>query len=262
MNFPTLPPKRQWIYLRDVLRELISRDFKLRYKRSFFGVAWSLLVPLAQLGVLSVVFNRILPLNIPNYTIFLFSGLLPWTWFQTALTSASKAITENRELVKQVGFPVGILPAVTVLSHMVHFLLSLPILAIFLVRDGYHFGPALLALPLVIAIQFVLISGLAYILAALQVIFRDTHHLLGVVLLLMFYATPIFWDSDTISGPLRPLVHLNPMALLLNAYRSILTRSEWPSVRPLLTVTVSASVLLWLGSMCFLRARERFVEEM
>src|SRR6266545_5983227 len=120
------------IYIRDLLRVLVARDFKLRYKKSILGIAWSLLVPLAQLAVMYVVFNQILRLNIPHYTSFLLSGILPWIWFQTSLVTSSMTIVENRELVKQVGFPVGVLPTVTVLSQMVHFLLALPILGVFL----------------------------------------------------------------------------------------------------------------------------------
>src|SRR5688500_8902628 len=102
------------VYVLDLLRVLVGRDFKLRYKRSVLGIAWSLLVPLAQLFVMYLVFSRILQLNIPNYTSFLFAGILPWTWFQSSLLAASRTVVENRELVKQVGFPVTVLPTVSV----------------------------------------------------------------------------------------------------------------------------------------------------
>src|SRR4051794_26511274 len=109
------PHARHWslVYVRDVLRVLVARDFKVRYKRSILGIAWSLLVPLAQLAVMYVVFNLILRLNIPHYTSFLLAGILPWIWFQSSLVSSSMTIVENRELVRQVGFPVAVLPTVT-----------------------------------------------------------------------------------------------------------------------------------------------------
>ena len=109
---------------------------KLRYKRSILGIAWSLLTPLAQLAVYYLIFNVLLPLNIPNYLAFLFSGVLVWNWFQGSLYQATSTIVDNRELIKRPGFPAAILPAVTVTSHLIHFLLALPILFVFLVVGG------------------------------------------------------------------------------------------------------------------------------
>src|SRR5581483_7648152 len=100
-------------YMRDLLWQLVGRDFKLRYKRSAFGVGWSLLVPLAQLAVFYLVFNQLVPLSIPHYTSFLFTGLLPWTWFHSSLTIGAATIVENRELVRQAGFPTAMLPPVS-----------------------------------------------------------------------------------------------------------------------------------------------------
>jgi lipopolysaccharide transport system permease protein len=262
MNSGFTKPRLSVRYVRDVLRVLVARDFKLRYKRSILGVAWSLLVPLAQLAVLYVVFKQIVPLNIPHYTTFLFTGILPWTWFQSSLLASSLTIVENRDLVKQVGFPVAMLPSISVISQLIHFLLALPILAVFLVHDGYRFGPALAALPLVILIEFVLILSLAHIVATLQVRFRDTQYLLGLFLFLFFYLTPVFWDDTSIPEPFRSIMHLNPLALLLNAYRGILMRGQWPESMPLLTVSITAIVILGLGYAVFSQARDLFVEEL
>src|SRR5262245_18195595 len=108
---------RRFVYLRDLLRELVVRDFKLRNNRSILGIGWSLLAPLAQLGILSFVFRVVVPVNIPNYTTFLFSGLLPWTWFQSSLTVAAIAARQNKDLVQQVGFPVAMLPVISMTSE-------------------------------------------------------------------------------------------------------------------------------------------------
>ena len=109
-------------YLRDLLFTLVGRDMKLRYKRSILGIAWSLLTPLAQLAVFYLTFDVLLPLNIPNYLAFLFSGVLVWNWFQGSLYQATSTIVDNRELIKRPGFPAAILPTVTVASHLIHFL--------------------------------------------------------------------------------------------------------------------------------------------
>jgi lipopolysaccharide transport system permease protein len=253
---------RRWIYLHDVLRVLIARDFKLRYKRSIFGVGWSLLVPLAQLAVLYVVFNKIVPLNIPNFTAFLFTGILPWNWLQTSLLMSALAVVDNRELVKEIGFPVALLPAITVFSQFIHFLLALPIMAGFLIVNGYRLNASLVALPLVILIQFALILSLAYIVATVQVRFRDTQYLLGITLFLFFYLTPVFWDDAAIPEPYRTVMHFNPVAVLLNAYRAILVHGQWPSTIPLLMVGVGSMVVLVLAYSLFTMASSHFVEEL
>ena len=253
---------RRWIHMRDVLRELVTRDFKLRYKRSVFGIAWSLMVPLAQLAVMYVVFHQILPLDIPHYTTFLFTGILPWTWFQSSLLAASGTFVESRELIKQVGFPVAVLPTIPVTSQLLHFLLALPILGVFLIADGYHFSVALLALPFVIAIQFVLTVSLAYLLATMQVTFRDIQYLLGIVLFLMFYLTPVFYDGTSIPARYQPIYQLNPMTHLLSAYRSIFIAGEFPAARPLIILAIISVGILSAGYGVFLRAHNRFVEEL
>ena len=133
--------------MRDLLRELVARDMKLRYKRSVLGIAWSLLHPLAQLLVFYFIFDLVLPLNIPNYPMFLFTGLLAWSWSQSALLQATIAIVENGDLIKRPGFPAAILPAVTVTSHLVHFLLALPLLLLLVVIGGSQVTDTILALP-------------------------------------------------------------------------------------------------------------------
>src|SRR6185369_10470199 len=148
-------------------------------------------------------------------------------------------------------FPVAVLPTITVFSQFIHFLLALPIMAAFLVVDGYRPEPSLAALPLVILFQFALTLSLAYIVATLQVKFRDTQYLLGIVLFLFFYLTPVFWDDTSIPEPYRTIMHFNPVAVLLNAYRAILVRGQWPEFIPLLTVGAGSLVVLSMGYSLF-----------
>lgn len=253
---------RQAVYLRDLLRELVSREMKLRYKRSVLGIAWSLLNPLAQLLVFRFLFRMVLPLNIPNYSLFLFTGVLAWSWFQSSLHVATGAITNNRELIRRPGFPVGILPAVTVTTHLVHFLLALPILLLFVAISG-RLDPTLLpALPVLIALQFALTLGLAYLVATFHVTFHDTQYLLGVLLMLLFYLTPVFYDGSSIPARYQPLYRLNPMLHLIDGYRAILLRGELPDAFSILALAVLAVGLLLLGRRVFTQASYRFAEEL
>lgn len=255
--------RRQWLlHRRDLVRELVVREMKLRYKRSVLGIAWSLVNPLAQVLILSFLFRIVLPVKVANYSSFVFAGVLAWTWFQSSLLLATGAITDNRELVRRPGFPVAILPIVTVTTSLIHFALALPVLLVFLLIDGSAVSIAYLALPLVIAVQFLLTLGLAYVLAAIHVTFRDTQHLLALALLLLFYLTPVFYEVSAVPQRYRLVYRLNPMAWMLDAYRSIFLRGAWPEVASLLVMILAAGVILAIGFGLFTRASRRFVEEL
>jgi lipopolysaccharide transport system permease protein len=255
-------PNRRLIYLRDLLRELVLRDMKLRYKGSVLGLAWSLLNPLAQLLVFGFVFSSLLPLSIPNYTAFLFTGLLVWSWFQSSLFASTTVIVDGRTLIKRPGFPVALLPVVTVTANLVHFALALPVLLVFLLLTGIPLHVTVLLLPLLIAIQFLLTLSISYFLAAVQVTFRDTQHLVGVLLLLFFYLTPIFYDGSVVPAAIQPIYRLNPLLHLLEAYRAILIEGRLPDIGMLLVVTAVSAVWLFLGFRVFRQASYTFVEEL
>lgn len=249
-------------YLYDLLRELVSRDLKLRYKRSVLGIVWSLINPLALLLVLYFIFDLVLPLDISNYPSFLFIGLLVWTWFQSALFSATTTIVDSPDLIKRPGFPVAVLPIVTVITHLIHFLLALPILFAFLLISGISLSMALLLLPGIMALQFLLTLGISYFLAAIHVSFRDTQYLLGIILLLGFYLSPIFYQTSLIPETYQWLYRLNPMVSLLEAYRTVLIEGSLPTATPLIAILAASIATLWIGYRFFIQASYRFVEEL
>lgn len=253
---------RRLIYLRDLVRELVVRDFKLRYNRSILGVGWSLLAPLAQLGVLSFVFRVVLPIHVPNYTTFLFSGLLPWTWFQSSLFAATTAARQNKDLVQQVGFPVAVFPVIAVASQFIHMLMALPILVFFLWLDGTPVSSALVFLPIIVSLQFSMTLGLAYFVAPLQAIFHDTEHILRITLMLLFYMSAIFYDPASVPTKYSLLFELNPMVYLITAYRTVLLQAELPALLPFLAWTAFAVVLLVAGYRFYMRLHYRFIQEM
>ncbi|MCB8926166.1 MAG: ABC transporter permease [Ardenticatenaceae bacterium] len=253
---------RQWLHLRDLMRVMVTRDIKLRYKGSFLGILWSLLNPFVQLLVFSFVFQALLPLDIPNYPAYLFSGLLAWGWFNAALMSSATVILEGRDLIRRPGFPPIVLPVVTVASNLVHFLLSLPILLLFLLFTQIVLQPTLFWLPVIICLQFVFTLSLAYFVATFHVMFRDTQHLVNIFLLLLFYLTPIFYDASQFSSQIQWLFHLNPLLILLDAYRAILIYGQPPDFLALGLLLVLSVALLAVGYRLFLQTSYRFVEEL
>lgn len=248
--------------MRDLLRELIARDIKLRYRGSLLGIAWTLLNPLAELLVLLFVFGSVFRVNIPNFGAYLFTGLLVYGWFQNSLNLATGAIVGNRELVRRPGVPSAILPIVTVASNLVHFVLSLPVLFALLMLTGVHITSAVLALPVLIAIEFVFIAGLSYPVATIHVWFRDTQHVLRVALQLLFYLTPIFYEASSVPAALQPVYRLNPMAPMVDAYREVLIAGRWPAPATLLSLTIIAFGVLLAGMVVFRRASHRFADEL
>lgn len=249
-------------YLLDLLGELVLRDMRLRYKRSLLGMAWSLLNPLLQLLVFSLIFGWVLPLNIPRFPQFLFVGLLAWNWFQSALLEATGAIVDNRDLVRRPGFPTAILPLVPVTTNFIHLLIALPVLLIFLWAGGVRITWLALALPLGLAVQFLLTLGLAYMVAALYVRFRDTRYLLGIALLLGFYLSPVFYDPASIPPAYQALYRLNPLVTLIETYRHLLMQGQPPQFGGLLALALLGAGLLWLGMRFFARMSVTFVEEL
>ena len=262
INAVKVVDRRKIAHFFDLLRELVDRDMKLLYKRSALGIAWTLINPLLQLAVFSFVFRSVIPVNIPQFSSFAFSGLLIWTWTQTALFQATGLITGNRPLIRQPNFPTAILPVVTTTTGLIHFLLALPVLIIFLAMDGIQPTSALFTLPLLMIIQFILTVSFAYPLAAINVTFRDTQHTLGVLLQMLFYLTPIFYDLKSVPQQAQSLYQLNPMVPLIEAYRTILLKGTQPDWESLLILSLVVAALLPLGLAIFRRQSDRFVEEL
>ena len=245
----------------DLLRELVSRDFKVRYKRSALGLGWSLLNPLFQLLIFSTVFTYILPLQIPNYPSFLFTGILVWSWFQGSLLSAATCIVENGGLLRQPRFPAAMLPLATIATSWLHFMLALPILIAGALISGNPAG-GLWTLPFIMAVQFLFTLALSYIVASVHVHFRDTQHILSIVLMLGFYLVPIFYRSDTVPDAVLPWYHLNPLVTILDAYHVAVLQGTSPDWLGLAIIAAGSCALLAASATLFVRASYKFVEEL
>ena len=248
-------------YLWDLLRSLVDRDMKLMYKRSALGIAWTLISPLLQLLVFIFVFQVIIKIEIPQYSSYVFTGLLVWNWFQNCLFQATGVIISSRPLIRQPGFPNAILPIVVVTTGLAHFVLALPILVVFLLIDGVTLTPWVLLLPLLQIIQFALTVTVSYFLAALNVTFRDTQHTLGVLLQFLFYLTPIFYELESIPAKYWYLYGLNPMVHIVTTYRQILMWGIQPDWLALIIISGFIVILLPIGYRVFQRQSLRFVEE-
>ena len=250
---------------RGLIQSLVARELKARYRGSVLGFLWSFINPLLLLSIYSFVFTTIMQNNDSRtkpFAVFMFCGLLPWTWFSASLSEATSSLIAGGNLIKKVLFPAEVLPIVSVLANMVHFLLGLLILAAFMI--GFQHYPNVAALPwfpVVILVQLIFTLGLALGLSALTVHFRDIRDLLTNVLTLWFFATPIIYPY------FRPgvsrflwLFRLNPFYHLAVSYQEILFFDHFGHARSLLLLGALSILMFLAGYWLFDRLRDSFAE--
>ncbi len=253
---------------RALVAVLVRRELSARYRSSVLGYFWSLLNPLLLLAVYAVVFSVIFNPRWPGgepYPLFLFTGLLPWLFFSGALLDASNTLVENGPLLVKVVCPPEIFPAVTVISHLVHHLLAVPVLLAALVISswaGWHPFPwTVVLLPLVLVPWLLLTGGLALAVAALSVHLRDLRDLLGHLLNLLFFASPIIYSVEQLHiAWLRHLLSLNPLKSAVELYRDVAFDGT-PGGILRWSLATGVGVLAWgVGSWVFSRLRDTVVE--
>jgi len=249
---------------RALIRSLVSRELKARYRGSLLGFLWSFVNPLLLLATYGLVFTYMLPVkkspDVEPYFVFLFCGILPWTWFSAALGESAGVIISSGNLIKKVLFPAEVLPTVTVIANLAHFLLGLPILLGVLAWEGKLAWTAVF-LPLPIAVQFVLSLGMALFLSALTVHFRDIQNILSHVLHLWFFATPVLYSYADVHGTMRQLLRLNPMTHVLVMYQQVLFFGNIDHWRGLFLALLVGLVAFAVGAFLFDRLRDTLPEE-
>ncbi|MCL5256548.1 MAG: ABC transporter permease [Chloroflexi bacterium] len=253
---------------RELVKNLVIRDLKVRYKSSVLGFFWSLLNPLLMMVVFYVVFTVLMPRGIPNFPLFILSALLPWNFFANSVTGSLRSIVDNANVIKKVNFPHEVLPISVVLANLVNFLLSLPILVILMIAFRAPFTLWLLYLPVIIAIEVVFLVGLAITLSCLNVFFRDTQVIVEVMLMAWFFFTPIFYRMEDLAQTwngldVRRLMYIaNPMASITESFRLIFYSGAPPDPSFLFRTFVTSCAVLAIGYLVFLRAGRSFVEEL
>jgi ABC-type polysaccharide/polyol phosphate export permease len=250
---------------RPLVESLVSRELKARYRGSVLGFLWSFVNPLLLLLTYTLVFTVILPNRQPDiqpFFLFLFCGILPWTWFQASLSESSGVLIASSNLIKKVLFPAEVLPTVCVLANLAHFLLGLPILLVFLAWQGKLAWTAVL-LPLPILVQFVLTLGLSLFLSALTVHFRDIQNILSHVLHLWFFATPVIYSYAAIAEGtrLRQALRLNPMTHVIVTYQQMLFHGNVDHWRGLCLALLVGVLAFAAGAFLFDRLRDTLSEE-
>lgn len=253
---------------RGLVGVLVVRELKARYRGTFLGYLWSLLNPLLLLGVYTAVFTFVIPARVTlpvPYPLFLFAGLLPWLFVSGTLLDAAVVLLDNGPLLKKVVAAPEVFPAVTVLSHLVHHLLALPVLLAGMALAAglglMRFPWTVVLLPVALLLWVVAVGGLTLAVASLAVHFRDLKDLLHNVLNLVFFLTPIIYSLESIPVPLLvKIVKANPVTPLIRVYQDVVLMGRLPSLRLWLAATVVALVCWFAGAFIFGRLRETIAE--
>lgn len=247
---------------RELLRTSVKKEIRGKYKGAWLGVLWSYLNPILMLMVYSFVFTNIMKIQIDNYSMFLFTALIPWTFFITSISQGSLSTVANGSLMKKVYFPREIIPISSVTANAINFLISILIVLVSLMLFGVGLSYYVLLFPLVLLVQYILILGITFITSSFTVYARDLEHIISVALMALFYATPIVYSLDMIPSQYKFIMNLNPMASIIQSYRDILFYKRLPNFEQLGLVFLISMIVLIIGYFVFKRFERNFVEEL
>jgi homopolymeric O-antigen transport system permease protein len=245
----------------ELVIHLARREIAVMHRFTLLGWLWPLVKQLAQLAVLVLVFGSILDLGIPDYAVYVFSGLIAWTWFTAGVGAAATSLLAQRHLVFKAGFPTLVLPAVAVAVPLVDVVMALPVLGVMLLATD-ELRVTAMALPALLLVQLVLACGLAWLVAAATVYLRDVPNIVAVGLNILFYLTPVFYATSRVPERFRDVLRLNPMATLLDADRSALLGTPFPPVARFGAVVAVSVLTAAVGLLAFRRLSPGFVDEL
>ncbi|MEB2284962.1 MAG: hypothetical protein B6D46_11970 [Polyangiaceae bacterium UTPRO1] len=247
---------------RGVVHALVVRDLRGRYVGSMLGAFWSIAQPLLQLATYTFVFATVMKVRVADaaggevpFVLYLACGLFPWLAIQEAVTRGVTCLVDNPTLVKRVIFPVEVLPVELAGAAIVQQVIATALLLVLMAAFGFPPRPALAVWPLLLAAEVGIAVGIAWAVAALHVLFRDTAQVLGVLLPVWFYLTPILYPQHLVPPFLQPVLALNPLTELVQAHRDVLLSGIVPTAAAGLRIAVTSLVFFACGAWVFTRAR-------
>ncbi|WP_282939473.1 ABC transporter permease [Paenibacillus sp. RC67] len=252
---------REIYQYRQMLESLVLTDLRTRYKGSFFGFLWTLLNPLLMLLVYSIVFKFIVRIDMDNYTSYLFIGLISWFLINQAVLSGTGVVIRNAGLVKKIYFPKEILPLSVVIGGVINYFFSLLILFPILFFNKIQLGLPLLLFPIILLVYFLFTFAITLIVSSLNVYFRDLEHILGIIMMVWFYLTPIVFTSSMIPKEIKYIFDYNPVKVIIEGFHDIFFYNKFPDAGPLITVAIVALLMLYFGFFIFKKLSRNFAEE-
>ena len=248
---------------REMIFSLVHRDLKGRYKGSVLGFAWTFLNPLLQLAVYTMVFSIIMRNGIKDYYLFLFVALVPWIFFSSSVSGGAGCIRGQSGMITKIYFPREVIPISFVTSQFVNMLLSLIVVFAVLLISGKPMNiEALLFLPLIMIIEYLIALGLTMLISSITVYWRDVEYFVGIIMMAWQFATPVMYGLDQIPQALVPFFNLNPMTPVIVAYRDILYYGQIPQLSTLISAIIFGVLITIIGWLVFDRLKRHFVEEL
>lgn len=232
---------------REVLYHLLARDMKIKYKHTLLGYFWSLLNPIFQIAVLSVVFSHLVRWNMKDYAMYLFSGFIAWTFFQTSLMMAGLTYLENSNFLKKIYLPKILFPIEKVVFRFIDFIFSVVALTLIAGIVGYHLSLTMLLLPLAMSVFFVFTIGASILMAVAAVYFRDILHIQSVFLQLVYFATPILYPLNALPPKYQQWMELNPLYVQIRLFQRLISEGVVPSSGEWLAAAGTAFLCLAAG---------------
>ncbi len=246
---------------RQMIISLVRKDLRGRYKGSVLGFLWTFINPLLQLVVFTMVFSVIMKAGYEQYYLFLFVALVPWMFFSASVQDGASSILREKDMIKKIYFPREVMPIAAVTSGFVNMVLTFSVIFIVLVVSGRGINMvAILCLPIVMVVQYILCLGIALIVSALTVYFRDLQYILGIVTMALQYLTPVMYGPDMVPQQFRVLFNLNPMTPVITIYRDILYWKVIPDMSTLLYALGLGVFFVVFGYLLFGKLQKGFAE--
>lgn len=249
----------RFIKYMPLLNELIRRDLKVKYRRSFLGYVWSLLNPLLMMAVLTFVFSNMFRFDVPNYPLYLICGQTLWTFFNESTNMSMYSILQNGSLLKKVYIPKFIFPLSRVLSSFVTMSFSLAAILIVMLFTKAEFSATILLFPVPLILLLMFCIGIGMILSALSVYFRDITHLYSVITLAWMYLTPIFYPVSILPEEIAAVITRNPMYYYLTFFRELVLYGSIPEAGIWNFCIISSAAAICIGLAVFHRLSKKFI---
>lgn len=250
---------------RELLKSCVKKEIRGKYKGSLLGVLWSFINPLLTVLVYAIVFPYIMRSEMDNYLIFLVVAIIPWNFFTVVLNQGMGSIRANEGIVKKVYFPREILPLSVVISGLINFFISCIIILAFCIGAGVGISWHLILLPIIALLQFFITLGAVLAFSAINVYIKDVEYIIGFIINMLFYGTPILYEISLFKKApeiLLNLVKINPFTHLMDCYRNIFLYHEIPNLFSVIYLLVISIITMLLGLLIFKKLQKGFAEEL